>query len=54
MINQIWAFSYIRELDQKRLRKNITLVDNPKQIVPSITLPLVYQNKAVFYFNNKV
>jgi len=53
MRDQISWFSHYRTIDSTMLSDNFTIVDDCDNKTPTITLPLVYNNKAIVYLNNK-
>ena len=53
MCDQIHWFSYYKTIDTTMLSDNFTIVDDCENERPAITLPLVYNNKAIVYLNNK-
>ena len=53
MRDQISWFSYYRTIDSTMLSDNFTIVDDYENNTPAITLPLVYNDKAIVYLNNK-
>lgn len=54
MRDQISWFSHYRTIDSTMLTNNFTIVDDCENIRPAITLPLVYNDKAIVYLNNKL
>jgi len=53
MCDQISSFSYYRTIDLTMLSNNFTIDEDCENRRPAITLPLVYNNKAIVYLNNK-
>jgi hypothetical protein len=53
MRDQISAFAYYRTIDSTMLSDNFTIVDDCENKRPAITLPLIYNNKAIVYLTNK-
>ncbi len=53
MRDQISWFSHYRTIDSTMLTDNFTIVDDCENIRPAITLPLVYNDKAIVYLNNR-
>ena len=53
MYKQISGFSYYRTLDSTMLSNNIIIVDDKENTKSAITLPLIYNDKAIIYMTNK-
>ncbi|WP_424493267.1 hypothetical protein [Salinimicrobium sp. GXAS 041] len=53
MTNQISDFEEFRRIDPKWISDKIQIKKDPENIYTAITLPLVYNNKAVVYRTNK-
>jgi len=53
MRDQINWFNYYRTIDSTMVSDNFKIVDDLENTVPAITLPLIYNNKAIVYLTNK-
>lgn len=53
MRDQIGSFNYYRTIDSTIVSDNFKIVDDLENTVPAITLPLIYNDKAIVYLTNK-
>ena len=53
MSDQIVWFNYYRTIDSTMVSDNFKIVDDMENIRPAITLPLIYNDKAIVYMTNK-
>jgi hypothetical protein len=53
MSNQISWFHTYKKIDSRKISNKIMLVKDIQNNKPTITLPLIYNNKAIVYFTNK-
>ena len=53
MRDQIGWFNYYRTIDSTMVSDNFKIVDDLENTVPAITLPLIYNYKAIVYLTNK-
>jgi hypothetical protein len=53
MRDQIGWFNYYRTIDSKMVSDNFKIVTDLENTIPAITLPLIYNDKAIVYLTNK-
>jgi hypothetical protein len=53
MRSQISSFNYYRTIDTTMVTDNFTIKDDLENMIPAITLPLIYNDKAIVYMTNK-
>jgi len=53
MRDQISWFHYYRNIDSTMVSDNFKIMDDLKNTIPAITLPLIYNDKAIIYLTNK-
>ncbi|MGO3810905.1 hypothetical protein [Mesonia sp.] len=53
MRDQISWFQYYRNIDSTMVSDNINITEDLENTIPAITLPLIYNDKAVVYVTNK-
>ena len=53
MSDQIVWFNYYRTIDSTMVSDNFKIVDDLENIRPAITLPMIYNDKAIVYMTNK-
>ena len=53
MRDQIGWFNYYRTIDSTMVSDNFKIVTDLENTIPAITLPLIYNDKAIVYLTNK-
>ena len=53
MRDQIGWFNYYRTIDSTMVSDNLKILTDLENTIPAITLPLIYNDKAIVYLTNK-